>query len=73
MHLNGKVRIKAATRPVNQLWRLIAETMRLGDRYDHRLNGSSNPLLTATHSYRSVCDFLTFPPIDLVVTPPNEL
>jgi len=38
--------------------------------YDHRLNGSSSPVLTATClSYGSLCDFLTFSPTDLEVSP----
>jgi len=37
---------------------------------NHRLNGSSSPVLTATClSYGSLCDFLTFSPTDLEVTP----
>ena len=37
---------------------------------DHRLNGSSSPVLTATClSYGSFCDFLTFSPTDLEGTP----
>jgi len=38
---------------------------------NHRLNGSSSPVLTATClSYGRLCDFLTFfPPTDLEVTP----
>ena len=43
------------------------------DRYstlNHRLNGSSSPVLTATClSYGSFCDFLVFSPTDLEVTP----
>jgi len=48
---------------LNHVIRLNIKTQNNTDKHNHRLNGSSSPVLTATClSYGSLCDFLTFFP-----------